>query len=86
MVDDIVKIIHFLHTGSRRSAAPLIDDLKLRALMLDEKVQQDVLIFAEQVYFQYDYDPWHCVTKEVQQAADQLIDDLGFHPPANEKI
>lgn len=78
MLDDIVQIIHYLHTGQRSQAAPLLSDLKLRSIYLEEKIQQDVLIFAGQVEFQYDYDPWHKITPEVQRAADQLIFDLGF--------
>jgi len=78
MLDDIVQIIHYLHTGNRALADPLIDDLKTRAIYLDEDIQQKVLIFSEQVHFQYDYDPWHKITPDVQKAADRLIDQLGF--------
>jgi len=81
MLDDIVQIIHYLHTGIRSKADRLIDDLKARALFLDEQIQQDVLIFAEQVQFQYDYDPWHKITPDVQKAADRLIQNLGFFHP-----
>lgn len=80
MLDDIVQIIYYLHTGQRKFAEPLLDDLKTRSIFLDEQLQHDVLIFAEQVCFQYDYDPWHKVTSEVQKAADNLIKDLGFSP------
>lgn len=79
MLDDIVQIICYLHQGDRSSADSLLDDLKSRSVYLDDQVQQDVLIFAEQIDFQYDYDPWHKVTPEVQLAADRLIQDLGFH-------
>jgi len=78
MLSDVVQIIRYLHVGARSKADPLIDDLKTRALFFDEQVQHAVLIFAEQIHFQYDYDPWHKVTPEVVQAADQLINDLGF--------
>ena len=81
MLDDVVQIIHYLHTGNRPAADPLIDDLKTRAIFLDEQIQQDVLIFSEQVHFQYDYDPWHKVTPDVQRAADRLIGNLGFRLP-----
>lgn len=81
MLDDIVQIIHYLHIGKRKAADPLIDDLKIRSMFLDEQIQHDVLIFAEQVYFQYDYDPWHKITPDVQKAADRLIEDLGFPKP-----
>ena len=67
----------FLEEG----AEPLLNYLKIRAIYFDEKTQQDALIFAEQVYFQFDYDPWHKVTPEVQKAADRLIEDLGFSKP-----
>ncbi len=78
MLKDIVQIIHFLHSGDRKEADPLLDDLKIRSMFLGEQIQQDVLIFAEQVHFQYNYDPWHKVSPEVQKAADRLIEDLGF--------
>lgn len=83
MLDDLVQIIHYLHMGNRRAADALIDDLKIRSMFMDEMIQQAVLIFTEQVQFQYDYDPWHKVTVEVQKAADRLIEDLGFRPPKN---
>jgi len=79
MAEDVTFIIHYLHTGHRTLAEPLLEDLKTRSLFLDEQIQQDVLIFSEQVLFQYDYDPWHKITREVQKAADRLIHDLGFH-------
>ncbi len=85
MLEDIIKILHCLHTGRRSSAVPLIEDLKTRSLFLDEQIQQDVLIFAEQVLFQYDYDPWHKITRDVQKAADRLIRDLGFPIKAPEE-
>lgn len=81
MVQDIGKIIYYLHTGQRSSADLLIEDLKARSIFMDEDIQQDVLAFSEQVCFQYDYDPWHQVTSNVQRAADKLIEDLGFTPP-----
>lgn len=78
MMQDIVETVAALHKGDRRNADRLIEDLKTRSTSFSEDIQQDVLIFAEQIYFQYDYDPWHKVTNEVRQAADKLIDDLGF--------
>ena len=78
MAEDISKIIHYLHTGQRSAADLLIEDLKLRSLFFDETIQQHVLIFSEQVHFQYDYDPWHKVTLEVEKAADTLLHDLGY--------
>jgi len=79
MAKDIAEVIQCLHRGQRGVADLLIEDLKTRSLFMDEKTQQDVLKFAEQVAFQYDYDPWHKITKDVQKAADELIEDLGFH-------
>ncbi len=80
MADDVGKILSSLHRGQRDLSDQLIEDLKVRALYLDDDIQQDVLIFAEQVQFQYDYDPWHKVTWEVVHAADRLIESLGFSP------
>jgi hypothetical protein len=81
MAKDISEIIACLHSGQRSAADLLIEDLKTRAVYMDEEIQQSVLIFSEQVHFQYDYDPWHRVTAEVQRAADKLIENLGFIPP-----
>jgi hypothetical protein len=78
MAQDIAEIIQCLHRGQRSQSDLLIEDLKARCTLLDKTIQQDVLIFAEQVQFQYVYDPWHRVTPEVQIAADRLIEDLGF--------
>lgn len=78
MLKEIVEIIQLLHQGRRDEAEKLIKDLKIRATALDPQIQQDVLMFTEQIYFQYDYDPWHKVTPEVKKAADKLIEDLGF--------
>jgi hypothetical protein len=82
MVQDIGQIICYLHTGQRSAADLLIEDLKTRSVFMDEDIQQDVLSFSEQVCFQYDYDPWHQVTLNIQRAADKLIEDLGFTPPS----
>jgi hypothetical protein len=78
MADDVAKIISCLHRGQRSAADLLIEDLKTRSFYLDEQIQQDVLIFAEQVQFQYDYDPYHSVTQNVTKAADNLLKNLGF--------
>ena len=82
ILDDLVQIIHYLHTGDRKAADHLIKDMKIRALFLDEEIQRHILIFTDQVYFQYNFDPWHRVTHEVQEAADHLIEQLGFRPPS----
>lgn len=86
MCDDIAKIIYHLHQGEKSKSDPLLEDLKVRSLHLDETIQQDVLIFSEQVQFQYAYDPWHKVTHEVEKAADRLIEDLGFQPQISDKL
>ncbi len=78
---DIAKIVTHLHQGERSQSDLLLADLKARAVYFPEKIQQDVLMFSDQVQFQYDYDPWHRVTPEVQKAADQILLDLGLSPP-----
>ena len=78
MAADVAKIIRYLHQGRWEEADLLILDLKSRSIHMDEEVQQDVLLFAEQIHFHYDYDPWHKVTLDVGQAADRLIKALGF--------
>ena len=80
MARDIAEIIECLHHGKRAEAEMIIKDLKNRCALLDETIQQDVLIFVEQVQFQYAYDPWHKVTPDVEAAADRLIEHLGFPP------
>lgn len=81
MIQDIGKILHHLCNGDRSSLDVLIEDLKNRSIFMEEQIQQSVLSFAEQIQFQYNYDPWHKVTPEIQRAADKLIEDLGFTPP-----
>lgn len=82
ILDDMVQIIYFLHIGDRHSADQLIKDMKIRAMFLDEMIQQQVLIFTDLIHFQYNTDPWHRVTPDIQVAADHLIEQLGFRPPA----
>lgn len=82
IAEGVGKIIGFLHTGQRSSADLLIEELKVRSLYLDPDIQNALLIFVEEVQFQYAYDPWHKVTLEVEKAADRLIENLGFIPPA----
>jgi hypothetical protein len=84
MLEDIVNIIHFLHTGERSSVDLHINNLKANALYGSETLQQHVLNFSEQVQFQYDYDPDHRINKEIQDAADTLIQDLGFPKAVDE--
>jgi hypothetical protein len=81
VAEEITQIIHYLHDGKQDAANSLIENLKSRSIYLDERIQGDVLIFAEAVQFQAAYDPWHLVTSEIEAAADQLIEDLGFTPP-----
>ncbi|MBI5272973.1 MAG: hypothetical protein HY861_03215 [Chlamydiia bacterium] len=78
MANDVAQIIYCLHFGKNTSVNLFIEDLKTRALLLDPQIEQDVLMFVAQVQFQYDYDPWHKVTQEVQRTADKLLEDLGF--------
>lgn len=79
MVEEIIQILKFLHEGRKEAFDPLIEDLKLRALFLDDTIQKGVLIFSNQVHFQYQYDPFHKISPEVEQAADRLIEELGFN-------
>ena len=81
MLDDMVQIIHYLHIGDRKAADELIKDMKIRAMFLDAEIQNRVLIFTDQIHFQYNTDPWHRVTPDIQHAADHLIEQLGFRPP-----
>lgn len=81
IAEGVGKILYFLHTGQRSAADLLIEELKIRSLYLDEEIQYALLVFVEEVQFQYAYDPWHKVTFEVEKAADKLIEDLGFSPP-----
>lgn len=79
MCEDIALIIGYLHQGNREKAEELMEELKTRAVFLDDEIQGDVLNFSEQVAFQQSYDPFHRVTPNVQEAADHLIEDLGFY-------
>ena len=81
MAKDVAELIKCLHSGQRSAGDLLIEDLKTRSIYLEESVQQAVLMFAEQIQFQYDYDPWHQVTPEVQKAADHLLKAIGIDPP-----
>ena len=80
MAEEIGEIIYCLHHGLRAASDKLIDDLKLRAVYLEDTIQEDVLEFSEQIAFQFAYDPWHKITEEVQKSADRLISDLGLKP------
>lgn len=86
MCEEIAEIVFHLHRGERSQSDPLIEDLKVRALYLDDEIQHDVLAFSEQVQFQYAYDPYHKVTPDVQKAADRLIKDLGFEPLGSNSV
>ena len=76
MKEDVVLVMHHLHYGERSLSNLCLEDLKIQSVHFSDKIQQDVLNFAEQVEFQFDYDPWHKITPEVQLAADQLLKDL----------
>ena len=78
MGDTVIQVLAYLHAGNRLALLPLLDELKLRSMFLDEQIQEDVVTFANLVLFQYDSDPWHTVSKEVTQAADHLFEDMGF--------
>lgn len=82
MLDDIVQIVCYLHEGNRKEGERYIKDLKIRSLFLSEEIQNCVLVFTDQVHFQYNFDPWHKITHDVQKAADHLIEELGFRPPS----
>ena len=73
MVQDVGQALRFLHEGGKAKLDVVIRDLKTRSIDLEENVQQSVLIFSEQVDFQYAYDPWHLVTRDITRAADRLI-------------
>jgi hypothetical protein len=78
MARDVAQVIHSLGHGERRRIEILLHDLLVRSLDFNPEVQHRVLEFAGQVLFQYDYDPWHTVSKEVAAAADRLMESLGF--------
>ena len=82
MAENISKILKSLHEGDREAALPLLEDLKVRSIYLDEQIQHDVLAFTSLVLFQYDYDPWHKVSQDLQIATDKLLEDMGFNPPS----
>lgn len=81
MLNDIVQIICYLHEGHRKAGDRYIYDLKIRSLFFDPEIQNRVLVFTDQVHFQFNFDPDHKVTTEIQEAADHLIESLGFQPP-----
>lgn len=81
VAQEIGQIIYCLSLGQQSKVNALIDELKNRSIYLDEKIQGDVLVFAEAVQFQLSYDPWHQITPEIERAANQLIEDLGFISP-----
>ena len=84
MAQDVAEVIVCLGHGRQLEAEKLLQDLKARALYFDESVQQNVLVFAEQVQFQLAYDP--SVTHEVQRAANLLLESLGWVAPPNENF
>ncbi len=86
IAEKIGQILECLHKGQKPETNILIAEVKSRALFLEDPIQQDVLMFAESVQFQMAYDPWHKVNKEIEAAANKLIEDLGFTPPPEEEI
>jgi hypothetical protein len=85
IAEKIGQILHYFQKGQPQEVNALIAEVKSRALFLEDPIQQDVLIFAESVQFQEAYDPWHKISPEIEQAANKLIEDLGFTPPSEEK-
>lgn len=85
LVKDISQVIKDLHFGKIQAIPPLLDEMRSISQDLDEESQNDITLFALQVEFQMDYDPFHLVTEEIRKAGDALINDLGFHLPHNEK-
>ncbi len=81
VAQEIGEIINCLTLGQQSVVNALIDKLKNQSIYLDEKIQGDVLVFSEAIQFQLTYDPWHQITPEIERAANQLIEDLGFVPP-----
>lgn len=79
MIKDISEIVQCLYSGQASATNLLIEDLRKRSLFLDDQIQQDVLMFIEQLEFQKLYDSSLIFTKNIQLAADKLIEDLGFH-------
>ena len=86
IADGIGEVLHCLHTGQRSATDLLLESLKSDAILLEDPIQQDVLKFAEAVQFQAVYDDWHRITPEVEQAANRLIEALGFTPPKDASI
>ncbi|MBU6382997.1 MAG: hypothetical protein KGQ49_05240 [Verrucomicrobia bacterium] len=84
MLNDIVQIVCYLHEGNRKEGEKYILDLKLRSLFMDETIQNRVLVFTDQVHFQFNYDPYHKMNSDIQQAADHLIEAMGFQPPKDD--
>jgi len=72
----IAETIHRLGNGEFSKLDPLLDKMKSASESLNDKVQEDILDFIQQVEFQKDYDPEHLITKEIKKAADRLIRDL----------
>jgi hypothetical protein len=81
IADGVEEVLHCLHTGQRSATDLLLEGLKSDSLYLEDPIQQDILKFAEAVQFQAVYDDWHRITPEVEEAANRLIEDLGFTPP-----
>ena len=86
IAERIGEVLHCLHTGQRSATDLLLEELKSDSIYLEDPIQQDALQFAEAVQFQAVYDEWHRITPEVEQAANRLIEALGFTPPKDSSI
>lgn len=79
LIRNLKELMICLHQKKNSEAKRVSEEIKKVALFLSEEIQGDVLRFVEAVQFQEKYDP--VITKEVQEQADRLIEDLGFLPP-----
>jgi hypothetical protein len=79
LIESLREIIVCLHEKRIFEMDRLAEEIKKRALFLEEEIQGGVLRFIELVQFQGKYDS--VITEEIQQEADRLIGGLGFVPP-----
>lgn len=75
------KIFEAMHQKNGDLSAHLVEDLKTHALFLEESIQQEVLSFGEQVLLQTQGTSSYCISKELHQATNCLIESMGFTPP-----
>lgn len=84
MTENIGKMMDWLYQGNQKKLYEEAEELKKESIYLSEEIQQSVLMFVEQLLFQYQYDPGE-ITEEVRKMADRLIASLGFLPPGERK-